>query len=33
MQHIHCVQSPLASRGDQATAGQITQLPKISYKG
>lgn len=32
MQHIHCVQSPLPSRGNQATASQITQLSKISYK-
>lgn len=31
MQHIHCVQSLLPSR-DQATASQITQLSKISYK-
>lgn len=32
MQHINCVQSPLPSRGDQATASQITQYSKISYK-
>lgn len=32
MQHTHCVQIPLLSRGTQSTASQIKQSSKISYK-